>query len=742
MYNKKALKVDLGKYKKPNPYKGDIEVNPNGQWDGKGVYRIPSPDITMDNVDFPVWAQPNVGPGIAMQPGQNYHFKGADYVDEYPMAAYGGNITKGFPKAQNGRTIWNPMYAAGDNDFQNWYKNSGTLEAQSGIPYSDDFAYDYYSYFKNNDHINAGGNPDEHYIDDYKKPWHPVFSDQSLYSTPENPGGRWITDENGNEVLIKQLGASAVKKKENGGDISIPDLNQYEDGGEYDLTQDQIDELKKGGYIVHELSNLPKKKDSKKYSRSLTATNKLFAQNPLTKKAKSKKNKIFDPQAKQFEKGGFQDDINKRRQVLRDWTYGQSIGMLQKAQEGLTTVPTQEEAYLASMSTKGIPYADKAVNLPEVKVTPYGYRPPATAADILDAGYNAEMQKKADWERRSSGAAQPVDEFWTLPLAATRAPYMAVEALTGLMATELPGLAGATVGQGINAGFIGKGLYEAPSTVEAWQDVAAGKKDWKDAAEKTAWNLLDFTGAGETKEGLNLLAEDARALGKPLKTEDDLIDLWRIQEKDAKTFAQLAEEGKLHPAFNNPETLARKAEEEKYFGQWFTNNKADLDWYTKDREFSNPEIINLKVPKSKLEQYNQYDKSLSRAPDREFVIPFEEQQFYKQSPYSNIRSGLGGIDMSRYEIKNPDYFNQLLNTYTSKQLSPSNKKFYKGLIDSVKKQNGLVTERQYNELQRLKSGNFNFGKKAYEDGGDIEMELTPEEIQAYRDGGYIVDELD
>jgi hypothetical protein len=98
--------------------------------------------------------------------------------------------------------------------------------------------------------------------------------------------------------------------------------------------------------------------------------------------------------------------------------------------------------------------------------------------------------------------------------------------------------------------------------------------------------------------------------------------------------------------------------------------------------------------------------------------------------------------MSRYEIKNPDYFNQLLNTYTSKQLSPSNKKFYKGLIDSVKKQNGLVTERQYNELQRLKSGNFNFGRKAYEDGGDIEMELTPEEIQAYRDGGYIVDELD
>jgi hypothetical protein len=126
-----------------------------------------------------------------------------------------------------------------------------------------------------------------------------------------------------------------------GGDISIPDLNQYEDGGEYDLTDDEIEQLKKGGYIVEHLPSLPKKKGSKAYSRSLTATNKLFAQNPLLKKPKSKKNKIFDPQAKQFEKGGFQDDLGKHRQLLRDWTYGQSIGMLQKAQIGLIKSPYQ-----------------------------------------------------------------------------------------------------------------------------------------------------------------------------------------------------------------------------------------------------------------------------------------------------------------------------------------------------------------------------------------------------------------
>jgi hypothetical protein len=122
------------------------------------------------------------------------------------------------------------------------------------------------------------------------------------------------------------------------------------------------------------------------------------------------------------------------------------------------------------------------------------------------------------------------------------------------------------------------------------------------------------------------------------ETSEELIDLYRIQEKNAKTFAQLAEEGKLHPLFNNPKTLARKAEEEKYFGQWFTKDKADLDWYAKDREFNDPEIIHLKVPKSQLEKYTNYDKSLSLASDREFVIPLDEQSLYRIKPPKNNKT--------------------------------------------------------------------------------------------------------
>ena len=65
-------------------------ISSRGMWDGKGDYRIPSNNITMEGVDFPVMATPNVGDPIMMQPGQNYTFPGASYVDETPAYQDGG----------------------------------------------------------------------------------------------------------------------------------------------------------------------------------------------------------------------------------------------------------------------------------------------------------------------------------------------------------------------------------------------------------------------------------------------------------------------------------------------------------------------------------------------------------------------------------------------------------------------------------------------------------------------------
>ena len=50
----------------------------------------PNPE-TGQPISYPVYAQPNVGQPQMMQPGQNYQFPGADYVDEFPQMRKGGS---------------------------------------------------------------------------------------------------------------------------------------------------------------------------------------------------------------------------------------------------------------------------------------------------------------------------------------------------------------------------------------------------------------------------------------------------------------------------------------------------------------------------------------------------------------------------------------------------------------------------------------------------------------------------
>ena len=86
MYNKKELKKTERKLDKRDPFKKDMIYGPKGQWAHPGENtRVPSDNITMKNVPYPVWAQPNVGPGVMMMPDQEYNFPGADYVDEFPQ---------------------------------------------------------------------------------------------------------------------------------------------------------------------------------------------------------------------------------------------------------------------------------------------------------------------------------------------------------------------------------------------------------------------------------------------------------------------------------------------------------------------------------------------------------------------------------------------------------------------------------------------------------------------------------
>lgn len=87
---KRVLKDTAKEHKKPNPYKHDVIYDPRGQWAFPGeVTKIPSGDITMFGVPYPVYGVDNFGNSQMMFPGQNYKFPG-DTVTEYPIIKQGG----------------------------------------------------------------------------------------------------------------------------------------------------------------------------------------------------------------------------------------------------------------------------------------------------------------------------------------------------------------------------------------------------------------------------------------------------------------------------------------------------------------------------------------------------------------------------------------------------------------------------------------------------------------------------
>jgi hypothetical protein len=138
----------------------------------------------------------------------------------------------------------------------------------------------------------------------------PFISSEGFKQGPPPPGTNYRipgnTIYNPTPYNIKAVGSNGEQKFIAAGDTTKRTFKDAQYVDEY--------QMKRGGTPP----SLPKKKNSKGYSRSITATNKLFAQNPLTKKKKLKKKKIFDPNSRYYQNGG---DI--------------SIPELIKAQEGL-----------------------------------------------------------------------------------------------------------------------------------------------------------------------------------------------------------------------------------------------------------------------------------------------------------------------------------------------------------------------------------------------------------------------
>ena len=230
--------------------KSKIIVDPRGQWAHPGkATRIPGNDITMDDVPYPVMAYPNFGSPVMMQPEKEYDFPGAKYVDEYPVLKKGGS------KVNNHLKVKQSKIAGADKGLfanANFKKNQLIgLAHRDGQPVGD--------IGKMHNHSDK---PNMHSVK--------VGNERFVYAKRNiKPGEELTTDYR-----------------------LQPELEQPED-------------FKKGGETPKvRIPTGGKGIKSKAYSRSLEATNRLFALNPLFDKPKSRKRKIFDPNASFYDEGG------------------------------------------------------------------------------------------------------------------------------------------------------------------------------------------------------------------------------------------------------------------------------------------------------------------------------------------------------------------------------------------------------------------------------------------------------
>ena len=221
-HNRKVLRTatnQLGKAKAPAKPK-DIIVDPMGQWKYPGQNtRIPGSDITMQGVNYPVFAQPNVGQPQMMYPGQEYQFPGADYVDEFPQMQEGGVsplegnlISKVIMNRNKGVDFVDRAYALG--------ANPGT--PMFNVPDDEEFG----SWMS---HKMSTGE------DDNGQAW--------MFPTVMNPNNEAIVVPNQYADYISSTGYKNATGM-------IPE----EDYIEAELSDDEIEEYRKGGYIVEDIA--------------------------------------------------------------------------------------------------------------------------------------------------------------------------------------------------------------------------------------------------------------------------------------------------------------------------------------------------------------------------------------------------------------------------------------------------------------------------------------------------------
>ena len=131
---------------------------------------------------------------------ENGNFKYRDIYDFWPLfdAIVRGNVFNiegDVPKKKDGGKI--NIWTIGDEeDFQKWYAKIAEHKGLNPNPDDENQYYDYRTFWLENPEKAKAmleDDPGAHFTDRYKYPGHPTFSNESMYSDEEHPGGYWET---------------------------------------------------------------------------------------------------------------------------------------------------------------------------------------------------------------------------------------------------------------------------------------------------------------------------------------------------------------------------------------------------------------------------------------------------------------------------------------------------------------------------------------------------------------------
>jgi hypothetical protein len=267
---------------------------------------------------------------------------------------------------------------------------------------------------------------------------------------------------------------------------------------------EQPEDFKRGGSTKLPKMPKPSKKGvlAKGYSRSLEATNRLFTENKLFARPKSRKRKVFDPGAN-YEEGGslpkaeygmplgagmsqnyqgrkkfiHQDGGEPKKKKRKTDDYGRY-----RSEDGNVRTPITPEMQAVMPPDEWGQYVQ---DVPEVYTTRTKEQ-----QDIRNAlDYQQRMAGLYPGRPTQSDAIQPANWVFAAPMVAP----MALEALGSVAATQIPGT-GVSLGTVANTGFGIHGATQVPQRIQDWQDVAAGKKDWREATAESLMTGLELYG--------------------------------------------------------------------------------------------------------------------------------------------------------------------------------------------------------------------------------------------------------